>query len=67
MKQAYDCGINFFDTAERLRLLPVGRIHADKNSYAGGQSEVIMGQAIKKYMWKRNDIVISTKVCPGLS
>jgi aryl-alcohol dehydrogenase-like predicted oxidoreductase len=30
-------------------------------SYAGGQSEVMMGQAIKKYQWKRNDIVISTK------
>ncbi|KAL8403496.1 hypothetical protein RB594_008668 [Gaeumannomyces avenae] len=46
MKQAYDCGINFFDTAER---------------YAGGQSEIVMGQAIKKFGWKRNDIVISTK------
>ncbi|KAF2640830.1 voltage-gated potassium channel subunit beta-3 [Massarina eburnea CBS 473.64] len=47
MKQAYDCGINFFDTAE---------------SYAGGQSEIVMGQAIKKYNWNRNDIVISTKL-----
>lgn len=47
MKQAYDCGINFFDTAE---------------SYAGGQSEVMMGKAIKKYGWKRNDIVITTKL-----
>ncbi|KAH9873350.1 hypothetical protein J1614_005748 [Plenodomus biglobosus] len=47
MKQAYDCGINFFDTAE---------------SYANGQSEVVMGQAIKKYNWNRNDLVISTKL-----
>ncbi|KAJ8106042.1 hypothetical protein OPT61_g9806 [Boeremia exigua] len=47
MKQAYDCGINFFDTAE---------------SYAAGQSEVVMGQAIKKYNWNRNDIVITTKL-----
>ena len=47
MKQAYDCGINFFDTAE---------------SYAGGQSEVAMGQAIKKFGWNRNDIVVSTKL-----
>ncbi|PVH98063.1 Aldo/keto reductase [Periconia macrospinosa] len=47
MKQAYDEGISFFDTAE---------------SYAGGQSEVVMGQAIKKYNWNRNDIVISTKL-----
>jgi aryl-alcohol dehydrogenase-like predicted oxidoreductase len=34
-----------------------------RSSYAGGQSEIIMGQAIKKYKWKRNDIVISTKAC----
>ncbi|OAL52824.1 Aldo/keto reductase [Pyrenochaeta sp. DS3sAY3a] len=47
MKQAYDCGINFFDTAE---------------SYAAGHSEIVMGQAIKKYNWNRNDLVISTKL-----
>lgn len=47
MKTAYDNGINFFDTAE---------------SYAGGQSEIIMGQAIKKFGWNRNDLVISTKL-----
>ncbi|KAL5339845.1 NADP-dependent oxidoreductase domain-containing protein [Aspergillus crustosus] len=47
MKQAYDLGINFFDTAE---------------SYAGGKSEVVMGQVLKNQGWKRNDLVISTKV-----
>ncbi|TLD33022.1 hypothetical protein PspLS_00765 [Pyricularia sp. CBS 133598] len=47
MKQAYDCGINFFDTAE---------------SYAGGKSEEAMGAAIKHFNWKRNDLVISTKL-----
>lgn len=47
MKAAYDSGINFFDCAE---------------GYAGGDSEKIMGEAIKKYGWKRNDIVISTKI-----
>ena len=47
MKAAYDAGINFFDCAE---------------GYAGGKSEEVMGQAIKKYAWKRNDIVISTKI-----
>jgi aryl-alcohol dehydrogenase-like predicted oxidoreductase len=47
MKQAYDSGINFFDTAE---------------SYAAGQSEVVMGAAIKKYGWNRNDIVVTTKL-----
>ena len=47
MKAAYDVGINFFDCAE---------------GYSNGDSERIMGQAIKKFAWKRNDIVISTKV-----
>jgi len=47
MKAAYDCGINFFDCAE---------------GYAAGESEKVMGEAIKKYGWKRNDLVISTKI-----
>jgi aryl-alcohol dehydrogenase-like predicted oxidoreductase len=34
MKAAYDAGINFFDCAE---------------GYAGGQSEITMGEAIKKF------------------
>ncbi|WYZ41846.1 hypothetical protein EsH8_V_000741 [Colletotrichum jinshuiense] len=50
MKAAYDSGVNFFDTAE---------------GYANGESEVVMGQAIKKYGWKRNDLVISTKIYWG--
>ncbi|KAI9881616.1 MAG: hypothetical protein M1830_000180 [Pleopsidium flavum] len=47
MKAAYDAGINFFDCAE---------------GYAAGESERVMGQAIKKFGWKRNDLVISTKI-----
>lgn len=47
MKAAYDAGVNFFDCAE---------------GYAGGESERVMGEAIKKFGWKRNDLVISTKV-----
>lgn len=47
MKAAFDSGINFFDCAE---------------GYAGGESEKVMGEAIKKFGWKRNDLVISTKV-----
>lgn len=47
MKAAYDVGINFFDCAE---------------GYSGGESEKVMGQAIKKFGWKRNDLVISTKI-----
>lgn len=50
MKAAYDVGMNFFDCAE---------------GYAGGESERVMGQAIKKYGWKRNDIVVSTKIYWG--
>ncbi|CAK7219573.1 hypothetical protein SBRCBS47491_003898 [Sporothrix bragantina] len=50
MKAAYDAGCNFFDCAE---------------TYADGESEVAMGKAIKKYGWKRNDIVISTKIYWG--
>lgn len=50
MKAAYDVGINFFDCAE---------------AYAGGKSEEVMGQAIKKFGWKRNDLVISTKIYWG--
>ncbi|RDW62723.1 putative potassium channel beta subunit protein [Coleophoma crateriformis] len=47
MKAAYDVGVNFFDCAE---------------GYSGGDSERIMGEAIRKFGWKRNDLVISTKI-----
>ena len=47
MKAAYDAGINFFDCAE---------------GYSNGESEIQMGLAIKKFGWKRNDLVISSKV-----
>ncbi|KAH8599363.1 putative voltage-gated K channel beta subunit [Bisporella sp. PMI_857] len=50
MKAAYDVGINFFDCAE---------------GYSSGESERVMGQAIKKFAWKRNDLVISTKIYWG--
>lgn len=47
MKAAYDVGVNFFDCAE---------------GYSDGESEKVMGEAIKRFGWKRNDLVISTKV-----
>ncbi|TVY80502.1 putative voltage-gated potassium channel subunit beta [Lachnellula suecica] len=50
MKAAYDVGINFFDCAE---------------GYSGGESERVMGEAIKKFAWKRNDLVVSTKIYWG--
>ena len=52
MTAAYDAGVNFFDNAE---------------VYAGGKSEEIMGQALKKLGWKRNSYLISTKIYWGLS
>src|SRR3954454_3737854 len=51
MKAAYDAGVNFFDNAE---------------SYAGGESERIMGAAITKLGWPRYSYVISTKLFWGL-
>jgi voltage-dependent potassium channel beta subunit len=48
---ARERGVNFFDNAE---------------SYAGGESERIMGQAINKLGWARHTYVISTKVFWGL-
>lgn len=47
MKAAFDAGVNFFDTAE---------------VYSAGKAEIALGQAIKKFGWKQNDLVISTKV-----
>lgn len=43
----YQSGLNFFDTA---------------NMYSNGTSEEILGQAIKKYGWRRESLVIATKV-----
>ncbi|KAI8941196.1 hypothetical protein NX059_002433 [Plenodomus lindquistii] len=50
LKAAFDTGINFFDCAE---------------GYAGGESEKVMGRAIKHFGWNRNDIVVSTKIYWG--
>lgn len=47
VKTAIDAGINFIDTA---------------NVYAGGESERILGQAIRNLGIPRDDVVIATKV-----
>ncbi len=49
---AMDAGVNFFDNAE---------------AYAGGQSEVVMGQAFKALKWARLNYIVSTKFFWGLS
>jgi voltage-dependent potassium channel beta subunit len=51
MALAYDAGVNFFDNAE---------------AYAGGQSEVVMGEALRALKWPRLNYVVSTKFFWGL-
>lgn len=50
MKAAYDAGVNFFDNAE---------------IYAHGESEEIMGAALKKLGWRRDSYIVSSKVMWG--
>lgn len=47
LDHAYKSGLNFFDTA---------------NGYSNGESERILGRAIKTYSWNRHAIVIATKL-----
>lgn len=51
MVAAYDAGVNFFDNAE---------------AYARGESEVIMGQILKRAGWRRASYIVSTKFYWGL-
>ncbi|MDG6917068.1 MAG: aldo/keto reductase [Nitrososphaerota archaeon] len=50
MSKAFELGVNFFDNAE---------------AYAGGNAEIVVGNAIKKLGLGRSDIVISSKVFWG--
>jgi voltage-dependent potassium channel beta subunit len=51
MAAAYDAGVNFFDNAE---------------VYAKGESERIMGEALKALGWRRSSYIVSTKYFWGL-
>jgi voltage-dependent potassium channel beta subunit len=51
MAAAFDAGVNFFDNAE---------------IYAKGESEVIMGRALKELGWPRIKYVVSTKFYWGM-
>lgn len=51
LQEAYDAGVNFFDNAE---------------AYAGGESERIMGVALKRLAWERRSYLVSTKVFWGI-
>jgi voltage-dependent potassium channel beta subunit len=50
MSAARDSGVNFFDNAE---------------AYGAGNAEIVMGNVIKKLDWRREDIVVSSKVFWG--
>lgn len=50
MSAAFDLGVNFYDNAE---------------AYADGNAETVMGNVIKKLGWRREDIVVSSKVFWG--
>ncbi|EQD58034.1 aldo/keto reductase, partial [mine drainage metagenome] len=52
MKVAREAGVNFFDNAE---------------AYAGGQSEELMGKALRKLKWRRNSYLVSSKYFWGLN
>ncbi len=52
MKAAYDAGVNFFDNAE---------------SYASGEAEVLMGEALRQAGWRRASYIVSTKFFWGLN
>jgi len=52
MAAAFDAGVNFFDNAE---------------IYASGQSEELMGSALKELKWARPSYVVSTKFYWGIT
>ena len=51
LSAAKDAGVNFFDNAE---------------AYGGGESERVMGTAIRDLGWQRHEYVVSTKLFWGL-
>lgn len=50
MAAAYEHGVNFFDNAE---------------AYGHGKAEIVVGNVIKELGWRREDIVLSTKIFWG--
>jgi voltage-dependent potassium channel beta subunit len=52
LKKAYELGVNFFDNAE---------------AYAKGESEKIMGTALRRLGWRRGSYLVSTKLYWGIN
>ena len=52
MVAAYEAGVNYFDNAE---------------SYGHGQSEIVMGNVLKKLAWRRSSYLVSTKFFWGVN
>jgi voltage-dependent potassium channel beta subunit len=52
MEAAWDAGVNYFDNAE---------------SYGDGKAETLMGKVLKRTGWKRQELVLSTKIFWGNS
>jgi voltage-dependent potassium channel beta subunit len=50
MSAAYDAGVNFFDNAE---------------AYGEGRAETAMGNVLRKTGWRRESVVVSTKIFWG--
>ena len=50
MIAAYDAGVNFFDGAE---------------AYSNGEAELVMGRVLKKQGWRREGLVLSSKIFWG--
>src|SRR5271165_522513 len=51
VESAYEGGVNYFDNAE---------------AYGGGESEQIMGRALRSLGWKRHEYVVSSKFFWGI-
>jgi len=50
MSAAYEAGVNFFDNAE---------------AYGGGRAEITMGNVLQRVGWRRESLVLSTKIFWG--
>jgi aryl-alcohol dehydrogenase-like predicted oxidoreductase len=55
IKKMHDAGVNFYDSAEGYGICA-------ESNWEGGQAETNMGRAFKELGFRREDLVISTKL-----